>query len=353
MLCLQSHTLGFHFGFHACDFGIYLRLYKVAVIIILRRTVLRCIDLLHTAFHFVFKALKFCFRLDAFDLVFSLRFGKLGFHLRLYKRAVVGVRYGRMRRAGFQFRFYSCKLGVRLCAFHLVLRLHFHTLGFHLGAHKFRLRIGVARRRLRGTGFHLRPYSCKLGVSPCAFHLVLRLHFHTLGFHLGAHKLRLRVHSRAVIVTDFYVLLTALFKHCVSCRKLCVEPCDFGFGFRPLLIVLCVFRRNFRPVARFENLLAFSFRPSVALCFPGVFFGLVITLARAGAVALSRAFSVTVVPVAVASAVFTRFLAHFRKFRFGIFRLLFCKLGFHLRLYKGAVVRRLHIGHLIHRHRIG
>ncbi len=144
---------------------------------------------------------NFRFGFRALDIVFRLRFRHFGFHLRLYKRAVVNLVYGRVRLGrvlrGLNFCVEPCDFRFGLRAFDIVFRLRFRHFGFHLSFDKRAvirlLRFGLLNlRRLRGLyfgfefcyfrfrgnsvyfrlrlrsaplGFHFRPCACKFGFN--------------------------------------------------------------------------------------------------------------------------------------------------------------------------------------------
>ncbi len=151
----------------------------------MRRSGLR---LFRATLDFLFQTLDFGIRSRAVYFVFSLRFCKLGFHLRFDERAVVYLDYGLVLTARSKFRLDFGKLGVGFCAFNLVFSLCFRKLGVKLGFEQRGI-IRLHGRRLLCAGRHFRPYSLKFGVCFCALYVVLRLHSHALGVSLGFREL--------------------------------------------------------------------------------------------------------------------------------------------------------------------
>ncbi len=215
----------------------------------------------------------------------------------------------------------------------------------------------IRRRRRRGNGliarrFELRLYSRKLGVGFRAFDIVLSLYSHALCICLRLCKLgfHLRLQHRAVVGRGMNNRLTGSLR--VTLCKLGVEPCDFRFGFRALLVVLGVFRGKFGFVAFFENCPALLFLTFEHFFFSGVGLGIAVVgcgdfAARLGALshfrllagALDLVFGVSPRAVGVLLG------AGFR--RLGALRLLLCEFGFHLRPYERGAVAALHDGLLL------
>ncbi len=151
---------------------------------------------MRTAFHFVFKPLDFRFCFGSFDFVFSLCFGKLGFHLRFYKRAVVYLLDDGLLLASRKLCPYPCKLGVRLSAFYGVFSLCLGKLRFHLRFNK-RAVVCTLCRLLYRLGFLCTAFkfvfkSFYLEIRSRAFDVVLSLR-------LGKLCLHLRFYERAVV----------------------------------------------------------------------------------------------------------------------------------------------------------
>ena len=166
--------------------------------------------------HFGFYSFELGFRFRAFYVVFSLRFRKLGFHLRFDERAVV------------------YKALTRLC----VLLKHLKLLR-------------VQRQlRIKSCDFRFRASSLFIVLSRFDRHFSAVPFFEqtlTLGFELCFHS---------VAVIGLHVNNGLILTPCGERR---IKSCDFGLRTGSLFIVFGLLSSHFRTVSLFENTLTLRF----------------------------------------------------------------------------------------------